>query len=1751
MLKHLALFLLFAFSVLADDKAIPTANIDGGVSTIVGGCVSAITGDYLEAAVDLNVAGPEPLVFERFYASSDYTTTSLYTGWKHNYDSYIKLNDQNKYQAIYLENSGRSARYHKQISGRLNLDAKTSFKGLTNCGNGPISSHTNARNIGINIHGRKDPIQVFTGDGTKREFLRNKTNHTHLLQKETRPNGLHTFYSYRNEKQIVDQVSLGKDSNIFSWIKIVDVPSDDESHPNPTVEISASDGTKVTYKLQKFQKGIVRDLYRITEVQRSHAPNQTYEYETREGSTVGRIVKRSNPDGRYLSIEYYRKENDIGGTSVTLKKSDPRLHRVMLLKAPVGHDLTPIITHRFFYDVKQNENELQNGTTIVYDAYNHKTTYEYSKEHRLERLKKYTGTQNPALYSTEWYHWSPTGELTGKCLLSPADQVITTRLFEYDGVGNVLCEKLCGTITGAPSGDCYATYYAYTQDAFHLLLAKTEGNGRGERYAYHHNSNLVSTKLVIAADKIVTRTFYEYDNNSVLTKTIIDDGNTVDKNDLTGVTERRITYIYPRTTPPVGVPERVDEIYLDRATGQEVLLKRSFTAFSPQGRPLKQDCYDAGGVYRYSLFWEYDAHGNVTKETDALGQTIQRTYDANDNLISETTPACRRLYAYDFSNRLIRVEEIDSDGTQLITLHTYDYLGNRISTTDPSGNKTEFIYDEFGRVIMTFYPPVPSSNGTLVNTGIQKAYDILGNVTTHIDPRGEQTHTSYNIQGKPLTIRYPDGTQESYEYNLDGTPRKAIAKNGSITTYVHDPLGRLLQEELYSPQGELLGRSTWTYNGFHLISSTDPEGHVTTYTYDGAGRKSSVATANSLTTFEYDSLGRPHKTTTDGTVTIQEYDLLDRPITERVEDKSGTLLLLSRYRYDYDGNKTHEISGESITQTAYNAQKKPTKIIDPLGNTTHITYNYHFINRYGQPVLQTIQTDPLGNQTLETLNAIGEIAEVTRKDPFGQVTAHKELFYDGIGNCYYSKERVITPGQPDRTLLTYWNYDGVGQLRTYIEAVGTPEQRTTTFLYNTKGQKETLIKPDGVKIHYSYDSKGRLASFIASDNSCGYSYTYNKNDAPLVITDLITHTQALRTYDTSDRLISEILANGAHLQYTYDQQGRLQKLTLPDQTAIRYQYNAAFLTHIERLDTSGKLLYTHQYLDYDLSGQSLHAQLPGKTGLLQNSYDLAQRQISISHPAWTQTDSKYDSAGNLTGYKIGSDSYQFTYDPLYQLSSEKDHSYTHDSISNRVVKDSAPHTLNPLNQLLHETDHDYQYDLSGNLIKEQTPTQKILYTYDALDRLVTVTKGTQQYRYIYDAFNRRLSKTTPEGTIHYIYQGDNEIGAFDSTGITELRLLGIGKGAEIGAAVAFELHNKLLVPLHDLSGNVTALLDPTGVAQETYRYTAFGEEQIFDGRGNAISTSQYNNSWRYSSKRCDPETGLVYFGRRYYNPRIGRWTAPDPLGLTAGPNLYAYVSNNPLTHIDLYGLFDDSLWDTPFLDRTANFSFLSNFTNSLWNGCGSSLHNLDRGMRQGRDNPFPNMDPSCNWNSLWEDEEPFAYNFGRQIGSFSSRADTFYASLHSNDGITALELPLGPGGLKQLARPLSNLFRFTKPTAIISESVLASETAIVETQIPSLDRLSRAGQMPDRKGFTKAGRALQKHGGRAGSAFYKPTGNQLRINELGQDVLDNILTHPESAITLKRTKRFGEVIDIMVPRLGGVRYTRTGAIIGFMEPPPG
>lgn len=72
------------------------ANMHGEPSSIVNGCVNAITGDFNDHEVDFVLGGSDPLVLERSYCSMDQRLGSLFHGWNQNHYGFLQL-DLNAY----------------------------------------------------------------------------------------------------------------------------------------------------------------------------------------------------------------------------------------------------------------------------------------------------------------------------------------------------------------------------------------------------------------------------------------------------------------------------------------------------------------------------------------------------------------------------------------------------------------------------------------------------------------------------------------------------------------------------------------------------------------------------------------------------------------------------------------------------------------------------------------------------------------------------------------------------------------------------------------------------------------------------------------------------------------------------------------------------------------------------------------------------------------------------------------------------------------------------------------------------------------------------------------------------------------------------------------------------------------------------------------------------------------------------------------------------------------------------------------------------------------------------------------------------------------------------------------------------------------------------------------------------------------------------------------------------------------------
>ncbi|WP_265593489.1 RHS repeat-associated core domain-containing protein, partial [Verrucomicrobium sp. BvORR034] len=126
----------------------------------------------------------------------------------------------------------------------------------------------------------------------------------------------------------------------------------------------------------------------------------------------------------------------------------------------------------------------------------------------------------------------------------------------------------------------------------------------------------------------------------------------------------------------------------------------------------------------------------------------------------------------------------------------------------------------------------------------------------------------------------------------------------------------------------------------------------------------------------------------------------------------------------------------------------------------------------------------------------------------------------------------------------------------------------------------------------------------------------------------------------------------------------------------------------------------------------------------------------------------------------------------------------------------------------------------------------------------------------------------------------------------------------IGGLVAIEEEGgRRLLVVDDGLGNITALINQAnGETVAKFDYTPYGELKVSSGDVNACP-------FRYQSKYYDAETGLSYFGFRYYSAKLGRWISRDPLGEEGGFNLYGYCGNDPVNRWDYLGM--DSNWNLP------------------------------------------------------------------------------------------------------------------------------------------------------------------------------------------------------------------------------------------------
>ena len=288
----------------------------------------------------------------------------------------------------------------------------------------------------------------------------------------------------------------------------------------------------------------------------------------------------------------------------------------------------------------------------------------------------------------------------------------------------------------------------------------------------------------------------------------------------------------------------------------------------------------------------------------------------------------------------------------------------------------------------------------------------------------------------------------------------------------------------------------------------------------------------------------------------------------------------------------------------------------------------------------------------------------------------------------------------------------------------------------------------------------------------------------------------------------------------------------------------------------------------------------------------------------------YNDRNELTGYRLYEMTASWSVSSTTAIAGTRQ-SYTLDHMGNRTgghqndvsgtYTSSNPH--DGLNQYSTARNLTVDYDNAGNMTDYGTKD----YAYDAEDRLVKVTVGTTHYKYKYDYLGRRIGKYTGS-TLNkkFVYQGWNLIAELSSTGSVQRTFTwGLDVSTTLHGAggvggllmIDDESTSKRYYPIYDGSRNIVGLYDQAGALVASYEYDAFGRI-ILQSSGDYSD----DNPFRFSTKYTDDETGLIYYGHRFYEPELGRFINRDPIEEDGGLNLYGFVGNDPVNFYDYLGM---------------------------------------------------------------------------------------------------------------------------------------------------------------------------------------------------------------------------------------------------------
>ena len=524
--------------------------------------------------------------------------------------------------------------------------------------------------------------------------------------------------------------------------------------------------------------------------------------------------------------------------------------------------------------------------------------------------------------------------------------------------------------------------------------------------------------------------------------------------------------------------------------------------------------------------------------------------------------------------------------------------------------------------------------------------------------------------------------------------------------------------------------------------------------------------------------------------------------------------------------------------------------------------------------------------------------------------------YDDEGRMTSMTTYRDESGPGDTTVWTYDAATGVLLNKTYADNKG------PSYTYTPDGKLASRIWARGIVTSYAYSPAGELTALDYSDATPDVTYAYDRLGRVLAVADVLgTRTNV---YDVATlSLVEEHLPDGTVLSRSTDELGRPSGLSLGADYSVSYAYDAyGRFAAVSSAVGSASSVANYAYVPGSrlVAGYTI-----GELARLV-SYEPQRDLIASVTNAWNDSPiSSFAYQNDAIGLRAertdsGSVTNRFGYnhrsEVTFAVMGTNVFGYAYDPIGNRlvatnnaVIKTYVANALNQYTNIINSALVTPTCDDDGNL----TTNGVWVYTWDGENRLTGVSSnGVDVAAYAHDFASRRVMKTAQGVTRGYLYDGWNLIRESVDSNFTHyvwgLDLSGSLQGAGgVGGLLAVIHDDNVYHPSFDANGNVTEYISPDGTLAAHYEYSPFGETIIQSG--DLAETFAF----RFSSKYWENEVKLYYYGYRFYVPSMGRWLSKDLIGKIGGLNLYAFVSNDTVGSVDVYGLVTLSPPATPVL----------------------------------------------------------------------------------------------------------------------------------------------------------------------------------------------------------------------------------------------